>query len=191
MALPAEGLVWILDSPSDKPQLVRLYLNSGANNQHRGKNFLRAQVFANARMTVDLPMPAAKTRIANHSPVIFIRMTTEEQEEAETSRAGNASVLQRRFVLLRAHPAGQSRQLLALSVVQFTEEMTAKEDIVDSTTEQIAGGLWRRITPAQPLPDGEYAVALLPMSVKDVADITSEAYDFGVGPAAALRPKKP
>jgi hypothetical protein len=189
MPLPPEGLVWILDSPADKPQLLRLYVNSGANNLHRGKNLLRSQVFANAVITVDLPMAAAKIRIASHSPVIFIRMTTDEQEEAESLRAGNVNVVQTRFVLLRLHPAGESRALLAISAPQIAGAAIVKEDVVDSTTEQIAGGPWRKIAPAQPLPDGEYAVALVPTSVKDVTDITSEAYDFGVGPAAASRPK--
>lgn len=178
LPLPDNGLVWILDSASGKPKLSRLYVNSGEGNLHRAKNFLRGSFFLDAVSTVEVPMPAAKVRSIGHTPIIFFRLTTDEQEEKASLAAGNANVVQTHLVLLHVHPIGDVRVLFGFTAHQIAGAVKLKEDVVDTSTEEIAGSAWRKITPTQPLPDGEYAVALMPDSVKDA---NSEVYDFGIG----------
>jgi hypothetical protein len=187
--LPEKGSVWILDSASDKPGLSRIYVNSGVPNLHRGKNFLRGSLFLDAIETVDLPSASAEIRIASHSPIIFVRTSTDQREEADSLAAGHTNVIQSHFLLLRMHVAGNARVLCGFKAPQIAGGVTLEEDEVDTLTEEIAGGFWQKITSKQPLPDGEYAIALMP---DDKKNANTEAYDFGIGlqvkPVPAKKP---
>ena len=63
-------------------------------------------------------------------------------------------------------------------------------DVIELKDDVLPGGFWRRLTPAQPLEFGEYAL----VEVLDHRAINGDVWDFGVHPTAkendeALRPE--
>jgi hypothetical protein len=182
--LPANGLVWIL-APAAKPELSRLYVHSAAADMHRGKNFARSAFFLDVAVTVDLPGTSAKTRTDSHTPVLLVRKTTDEQEAQDSRSVGNEPVNQYHLVLLRLEAVGPNRVVYGFKTNPIAGKPKLVADEVPILTEQIAGGEWRKITPQQPLADGEYALSFM----NEGTDVSSDVYDFGVGPAPPA--KKP
>jgi hypothetical protein len=161
--LPANGMVWILDQKENEPRLSRIRLNSAHINGHRAENFVRAQ-FLVLKMgsSVELLGMAAKARVDSHTPAIFVRKSEEAEEEAQS--AVNPTSVQEHYVLLHAQVADDHRVLCTFTAWQL--------------------GL--KLTPKQPIPDGEYAVVHMPDSKKM---FETNSYDFGVGPVS-LKPVK-
>jgi len=181
--LPAKGMVWILDQTENKPQLARIFLSHIHPNGHRAENVVRAQ-FLVLRMdsSMELPGIAAKLRVNSHTPAIFIRKSQEEEEEMQS--APNGKNVQEHYVLLRLHLAGDVRVVCTFTAWEFGLKQNRHEDIVEASIEEVAAGEWLKITPKQPIPDGEYAVVHMP---DDKRYFESNAYDFGIG-AAAINP---
>jgi hypothetical protein len=176
--LPANGIVWILDMAESKPDLVRIYHNNASPNRHRGANFARTQFLLKQVLTFELPDAAAKLRVSNRTPIIFVRKSAVEEE---LQSAANGKSVQAHHVLLRMRIADDRRVLCYASYGQIAGKPTRHEDEVEVLTEEVAAGQWLKITPKQPLPDGEYAVAHMP---DDKALIETFAYDFGIGAPA-------
>jgi hypothetical protein len=116
-------------------------------------------------------------RISSHTPAIFIRKS--ELEEEELQSAVDPKSAQSHYVLLRVRASDDRRQICSFSYWKFGGKRTRHEDDVEASVEEIAGGEWLKITPKQPLPDGEYAVMRMP---DDKTQAGSQPYDFGVGP---------
>ena len=182
ISLPVTGLVWILNTSAAKPELSRLYVHSAAVNMHRGANFAREALgsfFVDAKVTNDLPGIAATIRTDSRTPVLFVRKTTDEQEADDSHSAGQQPVNQYHPVLLQLQVAGPNRVVFGFTANQIAgkPKLVAKE--IPALIEQIASGQWRKITPRQPLADGEYA-----LTFEDAAStaVGVDVYDFGVGP---------
>jgi hypothetical protein len=179
--VPPYGMVWILDQPQGTAQLRRIFLNHIHPNGHRAENAVKAQ-FLVLRMgsSIELPGATAKLRIATHAPVIFIRKSQEEEEEIQSST--NVKNVMEHFALLRLRADGDRRIVCTFTAWEFGLKLARHEDVVKASMEEFAAGQWLKITPAQPLADGEYAVMHLP---DDKGYVESNVYDFGVGAAPA------
>jgi hypothetical protein len=184
--LPGKGMVWILDQGENGPELNRIYLNIVHVNGHTAENFVKAQFLVLPMgAAFELPNPAAKLRVRNHTPVIFYRISTEEEEEVKSVQsAANTQGIPVHFVLLRVKVNGDHRIPYTYVSWQLGIKRARREDDVDVSTEEVANGQWMKITPRQAMPDGEYAVVRMPDSKKYYE---SNAYDFGVG-AAGVHP---
>ena len=159
----------------DKSDLVRVNLDLASVNRHVGQNIARSQFFLKSVMTLELPNATAKLRISNHTPVIYIRKSLEEDEEQTV-----ANRLQATYVLLHAHVVDGRRVLLGFSASPFFGKATRqKPDEIDVSIEEVAGGQWLKMTPKEPLPDGEYGVNRMP---EDKGLFENFVYDFGVEP---------
>ncbi len=178
--LPANGMVWILDQPENKPKLVRIYITNALANRHVGENVARAELWVVKEVsTLDLLGAAARLRVNNHTPAIFIRKSAVEEEELQS--AANAKSVDSHYVLLRLRALEDRRVLCSFSYWRFGGKRTRHEDDVEAQSEEIAGGKWLKMTPRQPLRDGEYAVVRMP---EDKTEAGTLAYDFGIGPLA-------
>lgn len=179
LPLPTNGVVWLVNDRKDKPELVRVRHSNPKFNRHVGQNVARSVVWARQAATVDLPNPTAKTRIDGHLLVILVRKSIEEDEEMESEV--NDKTVPSHYALVRMRVENDHRVLSSYSFAQFTGKPTRKEDEVATSNEEIAGGVWIKMTPKQPLPDGEYSVVRLP---SDKKAYEATAFDFGVGNAA-------
>jgi hypothetical protein len=176
--LPSRGMVWILDVAQNKPELTRIYVNGASENMHRGGNFARAQVLMKQVVTLGLRGGAAKLRVDSRTPVVFVRKSTEEEEESDSQAAGNGNVPQAHYVLLHLPVVRDSRVVCDFSSAPIAGKPTRLQVTVEISMEQVANGQWWRISPRQPLPDGEYAIAFMP---DDKTQSQTEVYDFGIG----------
>lgn len=183
--LPAKGIVWILDTAAGRPELVRVSLNNASFNRHVGGNVARTQFLLKSVATLELPEAAAKMRVSSRTPVIYIRRSVEEEEELQSAATGAVKV---HYVLLRTHVVNGRRVIYGFSASPFFGKYTRqKEDGVEVVSEEVAAGQWLKITPKQPLPDGEYAVNRMPDD-KKIAE--TFVYDFGIGAPPAQPPQK-
>jgi hypothetical protein len=179
--LPAKGIVWILDVSEDRPELVHIDLDTANLNRHVGKNIARNQFFLKAVATLELPDATAKQRVTSRTPVIFVRKTLEEEELQSAAKD-----VQAHYVLLRMHAVDGRRVLYGFSASPFFGKFTRqKEDEVEVLSEEVAAGQWMKLTPKQPLADGEYAVNRMP---DDKALFENFAYAFGIGTPATQAP---
>jgi len=184
--MPGKGMVWILDQGENGPELNHVYLNIVHVNGHTAENFVKAQFLVLPMgATFELPNPAAKLRVRSHTPVIFYRISTEEEEEVKSVQStANTQGIAVHYVVLRVKVDGDRRIPYTYVSWQLGIKRARHEDDVDVSTEEVANEQWMKITPRQPLPDGEYAVVRMPDNRKYYE---SNAYDFGVG-AAGVHP---
>jgi hypothetical protein len=178
ISLPPYGAVWILDRTESKPRLVRVPVTSAVANKHGGGNLARDQVLVIKDVaSLDLLGAASGLRVASRTPAIFIRQT--DPAEGAMQSPANPNDLLSHYVLVRMRAQKNRRELCSFSYWKFGGRRTRHEDDVEVSSEEIAGGRWLKLTPKQPLPDGEYAVVRMP---DDKTQAGTEAYDFGVGP---------
>jgi hypothetical protein len=179
--LPAKGIVWILDTAENKPDLMRVYLNIAQVNGHRAGNVVRAQFFVlKMGATVELPGTAAKMRVNTHTPAIFVRKSEEEEEELQSG--SNTKSVQEHYALLRLRVADDRRVICTFSAWEFGLKASRHEDVVEVATEEVAAGQWLKIIPKQALSGGEYAVVHMPDNRKLYEP---HVYDFGIEAAAS------
>jgi hypothetical protein len=133
---------------------------------------------------IDLPGGSAQLRFTSHAPAMFIRKSQEEEEEAQS--ASNGKNVREHYALLRLQVTGNSRVLCTFTAREFGLKQN-RQDMVEVSTQEFIPGEWIKITPKQPLPDGEYAIVHLP---DDKRYFESNAYDFGIGPAIAQTKNK-
>ena len=184
ISLPPYGAVWILDGAETKPRLVRVPVTSAVANGHGGENLARNQVLVMKDLSsLDLLGAASGLRVTSRAPLIFIRQT--DPVEAARRSPANPIGVESHYVLLRMRAQKDRRVLCTFSYWKFGGRHTRHEDDVEASSEEIAGGGWLKLTPKQPLPDGEYAVVRMP---DDKTQAATEAYDFGVGPLPSPNP---
>ena len=177
--LPPYGTAWILDSGENKSRLIRMHFSSALPNKHVAKNLARDELMVLKDVsTLDLPGGAAALRITSRTTAIFVRKSELQTPEVQSivTAMGAAS----HYVLLRMRAVEGRRVLCSFSYWKLGGKRTRHEDDVETTTEEIPGGRWLKLTPKQPLPDGEYAVVAMP---EDTTQAGTYVYDFGVGPA--------
>ena len=182
--LPPKGIVWILDKAEGELQLVRVNLSNATFNRHVGENVARTQFFLKSVATLELPDAAAKLRVNSRTPVIYVHRSVEE-EEVQPAATG---VVKGHYVLLRTRIMDGRRVIYGFSESPFFGKFNRqKEDEIDVISEEIAAGEWLKLTPKQPLPDGEYAVNKLPNDKKIGEKFV---YDFGIGALLMQPPHK-
>lgn len=181
--LPPYGTAWILDSTENKSRLVRLRPSGAVANKHAGENLARAEFMVLKDVsTLDLFGASAGLRISSHTPAIFIRKSDSELQQPQSAIAATAAASH--YVLVRMRAVENRRVLCSFSYWKLGGKRTRHEEGVEASTEEIAGGRWLKLTPKQPLADGEYAVVSMP---EDKTQAGTSAYDFGVG--APARPQ--
>ena len=167
-----------------------------------------------SKQTIDLKGARAQTQAHTTQPMIYIDVDTGPDNAANTAGKndkpasappgtggglGNApslgpgaqqaatapktpAAVPGRFRIVRLDKKKDSRILGNVSVAIYGK-VSQKEKWVN-TISQPAGGDWVKITPAQPLAPGEYAV----VELLDKGQVNLFVWDFGVDPAAPASP---
>ncbi len=185
--LPPYGTVWILDSGETKSRLVRMRPSDALPDKHIAKNMARNEILILKNVsTLDLAGAASGLRLSGRPTAIFVRKAGPATQRVQP--LGGGIVVASHFVLLRTRQLDDRRELCSFSFWKLGGKRARHEDDVEISTEEIGNGRWLKLTPKQPVPDGEYAVVDMP---EDPTQASASAYDFGVGPIIVKPEKHP
>ncbi len=189
LRLPDEGGIFLLDTYQNQPQLAELQQSGGdivKNNEKNTKtNILRAAIhpLAGAKQTIELPGMHAKLQSHTAVPSLYINIDINGGVPAAATlkpAAGEPPPLSPtdRFKIIRIDIKGNKRVAGAVKVA-VTGKTKTEERFVAATVTTMTGG-WVKLTPTDPLAEGEYAVA----EMLGAEGINLYVWDFGVNPAA-------
>jgi hypothetical protein len=184
--LPDDSGVFLLDTYQNEPQLNEIDQSGGDVNRNMKANILRGAVnpLGGSKETIEIPDAHAKIQSHTAVPSLYANLDSNQGAPAAAAQAnGDASLAPNdRFKIIRLEAKGNKR--IAGSVkTAVTGKTTTDERFVRATVTTMTGG-WVKITPIDPLPSGEYAVA--EMLTKDGMNIY--VWDFGVNPSAPANP---
>jgi hypothetical protein len=184
LRLPDDGGVFLLDTFESQPQLVELQQSGGELSRNTKSNILRATInpLASAKQTIELPGEHAKVQSHVAVPSLYLSI---DGDQSASGAPGTAAVPPEaalppaeRFRIIRTEPKGGKRIAGGIKVAVYGK-VKADERFVAATVTPMTGG-WVKLTPTEPLPRGEYAIA--EMLGKEGMNLY--VWDFGVNPSA-------
>src|ERR1019366_3030253 len=182
--LPGSGGVFLFDQYQGKPELAEIVQNGSELNKKSNKSVLRATInpVASSKQSFELKGKHAKTQ--SHAPRPTIYIDIDEGPQSGTEIADH-------FRLVRVAVKKDTRIVANLKVT-FTGKASEQSISVPANVEKLGTGQWVKLTPAQDLAAGEYAV----VEMLDPQEMNLYVWDFGVNPNApanpnTLQPDKP
>ena len=202
LRLEPQDSVLALDTYRGTPELVPLQQSEGDLNRQTGHSILRGVINPNAARHQVIQIKGEKAAVQMHiaEPAFYIRMDDDTPAGSgaaitvDTQGASSASVNKpdkrkapSRYAIIRTDVRQDARVVGSFS----TTANARQEDVVATASTLMPGGHWTKLTPAEPLLMGEYAL------VEILADnqINLSVWDFGIHPTApenrdVLRPEK-
>lgn len=184
LRLPEGGGVFLLDQFNGQPQLDELIQSGGEINAQRTKNILRAAVnpVASAKQSIEIKGDHAKVQSHVRLPELFVNVDQSGQSSDDQRARRNLDQSPDRYRIVRAEIKKDVRVVgnVNVSMIGKTKE---KENFIPVQSTPVSGG-WVKITPAQPLEPGEYAV----VEMLGEGQMNLFVWDFGVNPSAPANP---
>jgi hypothetical protein len=181
--LPGYGGVFLLDVYQNQPQLAEMVQNGSEINKQMGKNILRATINPIASNKQTIEIKGAHSRVQSHvgDPFIYI-LVDQDQDPSNNMPAENAKD---HYKIVKLEQKGEMRVVGNITTAIYGKR---KQDarFIDTEGEVVQGGPWVKITPAEKLEPGEYAV--VEMLGPEKKDMNLYVWDFGVNPAAPANP---
>jgi hypothetical protein len=198
LELPDEDGVFALDTFQGTPELVEMLPNElGANAKTKhGLSTLNPMAGANASLELD--GAHAKVHLHVNDPVLYLSLNAHDDAEEVVSHSMTVNTNGAKEVASRKHGAhsatsgfaivrvDERRAVRVVGAIHMSSNgtVTQDEDVVPTKVEVLPGKHWLKITPAQHLTIGEYAlVEILPAS-----DINQSVWDFRVDPQLGDNP---
>lgn len=177
LRLPGTGGVFLLDQFDEKPELAEILQNGSELNQGANKrSVLRTAInpIGSSKHAFELKGPHAKIQSHLPSPVIYVDID---------EGALNDVPLDGRFRIARVDVKKDTRIVGNLKVT-FTGKTSEEGNFIPTNVEKVGTGEWIKVSPAQPLPPGEYAV----VEMLGPAEMNLYVWDFGVNGQAPANP---
>ena len=198
LELPDEDGVFVLDTFEGTPELVELLpvdLALNAKNRH-GLSTLNP--LAGARASLELEGQHAKVHLHVNDPAIYLALDARDDAEKVTSHALTVPTNGAKELANRKHgahsPASgfaivhvderKAVRIVGAIHVSVTGAVTQDENVIPAKVEVLPGKHWLKITPAQPLLIGEYAL----VEILSASDINQSVWDFRVDPQMGDNP---
>jgi hypothetical protein len=192
LRLPDKLGVWALDYYQNAPELVELRQNSGETNQHSGHNTTVQAVRPGTRRARDIVIDKSRSAVRLHieQPAFYIGLTTGNDEagpdafQVKTSDSKGpepVSTPESKYFLVyvwrnvkRNDRGVDGRDVAAIA------EGRPSPNLIGTTAAVLPGNHWMKLTPAQPLLIGEYALVELPRP----GEVNASVWDFAIDPQA-------
>jgi hypothetical protein len=173
--LPSSGGVFLLDQYQGKPELAEIVQNGSELNKNRKKNVLRATInpVGGSKQSFELKGEHAKIQSHVLRPTIYIDIDEGPQSTSVADR----------FRLVRITVKKDTR-IVANLKISFTGKTSEQSISIPAKVEKLGRGEWVKLTPAQDLAAGEYAV----VEMLDPQEMNLYVWDFGVNPNAPANP---
>jgi hypothetical protein len=182
--LPDEGGIFLLDTYENQPQLAELQQSGGDVEKNTKSNILRAVInpLAGAKQNIELPGAHAKIQSHTTLPSLYVNIdlnvTAGAPATAQASTESPTPSPTERFKIIRIEVKGSKRTAGTVKTA-VTGATKTDERFVPATVTAMTGG-WVKVTPTQPLAEGEYAVA----EIMGKEGMNLYVWDFGVNPSA-------
>jgi hypothetical protein len=177
LKLPGSGGVFLLDQFGGKPELTEILQNGSELSQNSNKkSVLRTAVnpVGSSKHAFELKGTHAKIQAHTGTPTVYLDID---------QGAMNDVPLGGRFRIVRVEVKKDIRIVGNLKVT-FTGKMSEESNFLPANVEKLGTGEWVKVTPAQPLPPGEYAV----VEMLGADEMNLYVWDFGVNPQAPANP---
>ena len=130
------------------------------------------QMFYKPRVSFEVPEAHAKTRLSQAHTEFLLKLHRGELDTIDSK------MIDVDIVLVRAHIQKDRRVIVKMNYSGFTGKPSDRnEDLISTNQSEVSGGDWTTVSPAEPLPPGEYALVFLP---KKKEWNTRFVLDFGV-----------
>jgi hypothetical protein len=188
LRLPDGGGVFLLDNFHGQPQLIELVQNGGELNKQMRKNILRAALnplALSSKQTIEVKGPHARVQAHEAQPVIYVDVDTTDtgssQDQTTPTASRDTDLQPDRYRIVRLEERKDNRVVGNLSVAVYGK-VSEKENWVKTNSTPV--GDWVKVTPAEPLTPGEYAL----VEMLGKKQINLYVWDFGVNPNAPANP---
>jgi hypothetical protein len=198
LELPDQDSVFALDTFQGTPELVELQPNQLAVDARTHRGLSSFNPLAGSRASIELPGSHAKVHLHVNEPVIYLSLeVTDDKEEVishatTVNTAGSKTAVnikhgahspQSGFAIVRVDERQKVRIVGALHIGRNCD-VTQDENVIPTKVEVVPGKHWLKVTPAQPLTIGEYAL----VEILSPSDINQTVWDFRVNPTLGENP---
>jgi hypothetical protein len=198
LELPDENGVFALDTFQGTPELIEM-LSAELNAQTKSKHGLNTlNPLAGARASLELDGAHAKVHFHVNDPVLYLSLNARDDAEEVVSHAMMVNTGGAKEVAGAKHGAhsassgfaivrvDERRALRIVGAIHMSPDgkVTQDENVIPTKVEVLPGKHWLRITPAQQLTIGEYAL----VEILSASDINQSVWDFRVDPQLGDNP---
>jgi hypothetical protein len=198
LELPDEDGVFALDTFQGTPELVEMLpaeLNANTKSKH-GLSTLNPM--AGSKASLELDGAHAKVHFHVNDPTIYLSLNARDDAEEVTTHAMTVNTSGAKDVASRKHGAhsatsgfaivrvDERRAIRIVGAIHMSHDgtVTQDEDVMPTKVEVLPGKHWLKITPAQQLTIGEYAL----VEILSASDINQSVWDFRVDPQLGDNP---
>jgi hypothetical protein len=186
LRLPDGGGVFLLDNFQNKQSLSELVQSGGELNKQMGKNILRAALnplALSSKQSIELKGDHARVQSHVTQPEIFVNVSPSDDSDNQSKDAPAKAADQAadRYRIVRLEEKKGLRVVGNLKIAVYGK-VSQQENWIHTVS--TPAGEWVKVTPAEPLPRGEYAL----VEMLDKKQINLYVWDFGVDPTAPANP---
>ena len=180
LMLPALGHVWARDSFGGRSRLVQLKYVPTEVDRHTASNVLKANIAPfvyKPKNTIQVQGAAANVRLHDPRASIYIRgFGIAGSEDAAGSPETST---QTDLTVVRLESKKDRRIISTIAFTQITGKAARGIQTIALTVEKLGNTGWRKITPNEPLPPGEYALMCMPRGPEF---FPTSVFDFAIDP---------
>jgi len=198
LELPDEDGVFALDTFQGTPELVELLPSELGANAKTKHGLSTLNPLAGQKASLELDGAHAKVHLHVNDPAIYLSLNAKDDVEEVTTHAITVNTSGMKEVAGRKHGAhsptsgfaivhvDERRALRIVGAIHMspTGAVTQDEDVIPAKVVVMPGKHWLRITPAQPLTIGEYAL----IEIISPSDINQSVWDFRIDPQMGDNP---
>src|SRR6202789_986523 len=194
LRLPDQDGIWALDTFRDSPELVALPENSASVDRQTGHNVLRSALnpIGGIQQKVQIPGAESKVKLHINDPAFYVSILGGDDNEADSSAVtvdthGAGSVKDKnsnssansQYAIVRVRSNFKKDYRVVSDVkIGVAGKVTQTEDVIPTTAQVMPGNHWMKVTPAQPLTIGDYAL----MEVLGPGQVNLSVWDFRIDP---------
>lgn len=193
LRLPDEGGIFALDEYGGRPELIHLEQVDGDLNEDPFHSVQAVDVYRMHGFADLVRMQGLKAAVQLHvaKPVFYVSLHGAALAEPENAfvvdthggsgdeKGGGGGSAKSRFVIVRVVRQGEARVIFAKQL-RDVEKPDGSGDRTETVQHLMADGHWMKVTAAEALEPGEYAL----VEVLGPQAVNRDAWDFGVDPGA-------
>ncbi len=196
LELPDQDGVFVLDTFQGTPELVELLPIDLSLNQRNKHGLSTLNPLAGERASIEIEGAHAKVHLHVNQPEIYLSLDGNDhpltthaltvqtvQVPGRTNRKHGAQSSSSGFAIVRVDERQRVRIVGGIHVSP-TGTVTQSEDVIPAKAEVLPGKHWLKLTPAEPLKIGEYAL----VEILSPSDINQTVWDFNVNPTLGDNP---